>query len=253
MTLPIRSSAALLGLSLFWILAGPAHGEKIRTATPSATIHYLSLYVAEERGFFREENLDNEVIAIGGPAGMTALVNGGIDYSGATGSGMRAAMAGAPLKVIMFQTDRVTWYVVTGPQIAKIADLRGKRVGVNALNDTSDSLITRYFADYGLASNEFTRVALGTSPGTIIAALKSGVADAATLDPASLVRAEREGMRVLAFLGDKFPYPFEGFAVSEKKLAENPAQVRRWLRAVIRSLMFIRENVDGAAKSRSSG
>ncbi len=67
MTLPIRFSVALLGLSVSWMLAGSAHGEKIRTAIPSATIHYLSLYVAEERAFFREENLDNEVIAIGGP------------------------------------------------------------------------------------------------------------------------------------------------------------------------------------------
>jgi len=48
-------------------------------------------------------------------------------------------------------------------------------------------LIARYFADHGLASNKFTRIALGTSPATIIAALKSG-ANAATLDPASLVR-----------------------------------------------------------------
>ena len=135
MTQPIRLTTALWGLCLFCISAS-AHGEKISTAIPSATIHYLSLYVAEERGFFREENLDNEVVAIGGPAGIAALVNGGIDFSGAAGSSMRAAMAGAPLKVIMFQADRVTWHVVTGPQLAKIADLKGKRVGVNALKTT---------------------------------------------------------------------------------------------------------------------
>jgi ABC-type nitrate/sulfonate/bicarbonate transport system substrate-binding protein len=101
--------------------------ETIRTAIPSATIHYLSLYVAEERGFFKDENLQNEVVAIGDAAGITALVNGGIDFSGAVGSGMRAAMTAAPIKVIMFQTDRVTWYVITGAQIAHISDLNGKR------------------------------------------------------------------------------------------------------------------------------
>jgi hypothetical protein len=83
----------------------------------------------------------------------------------------------------------------SGPQIAKIADLKGKRVGVNALNDTSDSLITRYFADQGLASNEFTRMALGTSLGT-----------------------SAKACACWHFSATKFPYPFRGFAVTEKSL-----------------------------------
>src|SRR3954452_19298344 len=170
--LPARATAIVCAIIACFVLANSAQAEKIRTAIPSASIHYLSLYVAEEKGFFKEEKLENEVIAIGGPAGIAALVSGGIDFSGAAGSGMRAAMAGAPIKVIMFQTEKVTWYVVTNPNVAKITDLRGKRVGVFALSDTSDALVTRYFAGHGLASGDFTRVALGTSPGTIIAALK---------------------------------------------------------------------------------
>jgi NitT/TauT family transport system substrate-binding protein len=233
-------------LILFVLFSTHGYAETIRTAIPSASIHYLSLYVAEEKGFFKDENLENEVVTIGGPAGIAALVNGSIDFSGAAGSGMRAAMSGAAIKVIMFQTEKVTWYLVGGPNIAKITDLKNKRVGVFALSDTSDALVTRYFASQGLAATDFTRIALGTAPGTIIAALKSGAVDAATLDPASIVRAEREGMRILAFLGDKFPYPFQGFAVTERKIADNPGQVRRWLRAMVRSLIFIRDNVDGA-------
>lgn len=245
--IPIQTATALFGAFLFFLVfAEQAYAEKIRTAIPAASIHYLSLYVAEEKGFFKDENLENEVVAIGGPAGIAALVNGSIDFSGAAGSGMRAAMAGATIKVIMFQTEKVTWYLVAGPNITKITDLKNKRVGVFALSDTSDALVTRYFGSQGLAATEFTRIALGTSPGTIIAALKSGAADAATLDPASIVRAEREGMRTLAFLGDKFPYPFQGFAVTDRKIADNPGQVRRWLRAMVRSLIFIRDNVEGA-------
>ena len=230
-------------LPLLFSTAGRA--EKIRTAIPSASIHYLSLYVAEEKGFFREEELENEIVSIGGPTGIAALLSGAVDYSGAGGSGMRAVISGgAPLKVIMFQTERVTWYLVTGPNVSKISDLKGKTVGVNALRDTTDTLLTRYFEGHGLAAGDFNRVALGTSPSTVIAALKSGVAEAAMLDPASIVRAEREGIRVLAFLGDMFPYPFQGFAVTEKKISEIPGQIKRWLRAMIRSLMFIRDDIE---------
>src|SRR4030095_13652807 len=145
-TLPARATALTLFMIGCFVLTDSGHAEKIRTAIPSASIHYLSLYVAEEKGFFKDEGVENEVIAIGGPAGIAALVNGGIDFSGAAGSGMRAAMVGAPIKVIMFQTEKVTWYLVANPNLGKISDLKGKRVGVFALSDTSDTLVTRYFA-----------------------------------------------------------------------------------------------------------
>ncbi|MGH7816387.1 MAG: ABC transporter substrate-binding protein, partial [Candidatus Binatia bacterium] len=92
-----------------------AHAEKIRTAIPGANLNYLSVYSAEERKFFRDEGLDNETIAIGGPAGIAALVSGDVDFSGAGGSGLRGAVRGAPLKAIFYQTEKPTWYLVVHP------------------------------------------------------------------------------------------------------------------------------------------
>src|SRR4026209_2592640 len=88
------------------LLAPPAAAEKIRSAVPGLNLNYLSIFTAEARGFFRDENLENETIVIGGPAGIAALVSGDVDFSGAGGSGLRAAVKGAPLKAIMYQTER---------------------------------------------------------------------------------------------------------------------------------------------------
>src|SRR5215470_18661156 len=91
----------------------PARGlaERVRTAIPRATVNYLSLPVAEVKGFFRSEGLENETIVIPGTTAIAALVSGNVDYSGAGGSGMRAAVRGAPIKAVMFQTEKVTWYL----------------------------------------------------------------------------------------------------------------------------------------------
>src|SRR6185295_8195778 len=78
-------------------LAPQARAEKIRSAVPGLNLNYLSIFAAEARGFFKDENLENETIVIGGPAGIAALVSGGVDFSGAGGSGLRAAVKGAPL------------------------------------------------------------------------------------------------------------------------------------------------------------
>ena len=58
---------------------------------------------------------------------------------------------------------------------------------------------------------------------------------------------EKEGLHTLAFIGDLFPYPFQGFLATDKKIAEKPSEVKRWLRAMMRSLMFIREKPEEAA------
>ena len=237
-----------LVLLTFTVLCAPqAWAEKIRTAIPQASLNYLSVFVAEGKGFFKEEGLENETIAIGGPPAIAALVSGDVDYSGAGGSGMRAAIKGAPLKVIMFQTEKVTWYLVAHPTIAKVSDLKGKKVSVGAIGDSEDRFTTMFVEREGLSAKDITRIAMGPNAGARILAIKSGALQAAVVDPGGAVLAEREGLRLLAFLGDLFPLPFQGFGTTDKKISENPAQVKRWLRAMIRALMFLREKPEEAA------
>lgn len=229
------------------LIAATAHAEKIRTAIPGANLNYLSVYSADERKLFRDEGLENETIAIGGPAGIAALVSGDVDFSGAGGSGLRGAVRGAPLKAIFYQTEKPTWYLVVHPTIAQAADLKGKKIGVALIGDSEDRFITLYAGRAGVSPKEITRISLGTSIGDKILGLKSGAVSAVVLDPAGTVAAEREGLRKLVFMGDIFTLPFQGYVATHQKLAENPAQVKRWIRAMTRSLLFIRERPEDAA------
>jgi hypothetical protein len=77
--------------------AGYTRAEKIRTAIPQANLNYLSIYVADARGFFKDEGLENETVVISGPLATAALLSGDVDFSGGGGSGMRAALKGAPV------------------------------------------------------------------------------------------------------------------------------------------------------------
>jgi NitT/TauT family transport system substrate-binding protein len=224
-----------------FLIAPPTRGERIRTAVPGLNLNYLSVFAAEERGFFRDEGLENETIVIGGPAGIAALVSGDVDYSGAGGSGLRAAVKGAPLKAIMYQTEKPTWYLVVSPGITQASDLKGKKIGVSLIGDSEDRFTTLFVERSGLSAKDVTKISLGTSPGDRILAIKSGGVSAVVLDPAATVMAEREGLRSLAYLGDMFPLPFQGYVTTTQKISENSAQVKRWIRAMIRSLMFLRE------------
>jgi putative hydroxymethylpyrimidine transport system substrate-binding protein len=240
---------AFFAFLLFTVLfARSAEAEQIRTAVPGLNLNYLSVFAADERKFFRDEALENETIVIGGPAAIAALVSGDVDYSGAGGSGLRAAIKGAPLKAIMYQTEKPTWYLIVHPSINHIADLKGKRIGVALIGDSEDRFTTMFVERGGLSVKDVTKISVGTNPNEKVLAIKSGAVSAIVLDPAATIMAEREGLRTLAYLGDIFPLPFQGYVTTTHKISGNSAQVKRWIRAMVRSLMFIRERPEEAAE-----
>lgn len=227
-------------------LLNSAHAEKIRTAIPQANLNYLSIHVADAHGFFKDEGLENETVVISGPLSIAALLSGDVDFSGAGGSGMRAALKGAPLKGFYFQSEKVTFYLVADPSIKSASDLKGKKVAIGSAGDTQDRMITMFAERGGVASRDIVRIAVGADTNTRILAIKTGNAHATTVDPGGLVFAQKEGLVSLGFLGDLFSMPFQGFVASEKKIRENPAQIKRWLRAAMRGLMFVRDRPEEA-------
>src|SRR5688572_23186021 len=158
-----RQPAFWLCFVWFTLLGSSAAAEKIRTAVPGLNLNYLSVFTAEARGFFKDEGLENETIVIGGPAAIAALVSGDVDFSGAGGSGLRAAVKGAPLKAILYQTEKITWYLMVHPSITQVSDLRGKRIGVALIGDSEDRFTTMFVERGGLSAKDVTKISVGTN------------------------------------------------------------------------------------------
>lgn len=242
-----KSIVISVGLSVCSLTA-VAPAEQVRTVVPRATLNYLSIPVAEVKGFFRDQGLENQTIVIPGSTAIAALVSGNVDYSGAGGSGMRAALRGAPIKAVMFQTEKVTWYLLAAPEIRKISDLKGKKIAVGTIGDTQDTLITMLVEREGVSGRDITRIAMPSRNTTnTILSLKSGAFSAAVVNADESLLGEKEGLRTLAFIGDLFPYPFQGFVATDKAIAERPSDIKRWLRAMARALMLIRDKPEEAA------
>ena len=107
-------------------------------------------------------------------------------------------------------------------------------------------MITMFAERGGVTSKEMMRIAVGADTSTRILTIKSGNAQATTVDPGGLVFAQKEGLVSLGFLGDLFPMPFQGFVATEKKIRDNPAQIKRWLKGAMRGLMFVRDRPEEA-------
>ena len=61
----------------FYLLLGffpaPSWSEQVRTVIPRATLNYLSVPVAEVKGYFRDQNLENQTIIIPGSTAIAAI------------------------------------------------------------------------------------------------------------------------------------------------------------------------------------
>jgi NitT/TauT family transport system substrate-binding protein len=237
----LRTLIVIICTGIIFSLVGISGAEKIRTAIPQANLNYLSIHVADAKGFYKDEGLDNETVVISGPLSIAAMLSGDVDYSGAGGSGMRAALKGAPIKGIMFQADKVTFYLVVDPSIKSAADLKGKRIAIGSPGDTQERIMTMFAERGGVGARDIIRISMGPDTSTRVMAVKTGAAHATTVDPGGLVFAQKEGLASLGFLGDLFPMPFQGFVTTERKIRENSTQVKRWLKGTLRGLMFVRE------------
>src|SRR3954463_6908959 len=222
-------------------LPHPGSAERVKVALPSKSLGYLPLYVALTRGFFKDENIDLEVVLMLPDIAHSALFQGEIDYHGAADSALRLAAKGAPIKTIFFGAALPNYFLMTGPQTKSIAELKGKYVGISRFGGTTDLAARVALSKNGLDPQRDVVLIMIGLPSTRIAALMSGSVAATIANPPDNVLLKQKGFNELLFLGDAIEFPSNGFATTEKKLAGEREQVKRFLRALYRGLVFARE------------
>ena len=68
--------------------------QRIRIAYSSSGVNYVDLFLAKERGYFREEGLEPQLIQMSSNIAITANIAGELDGQAAIGSAIRAIQIG---------------------------------------------------------------------------------------------------------------------------------------------------------------
>lgn len=243
----MKARTILVGpLLLFCLLfTDPASAQslkKVRMALPTSSISFLAFYAALEKGFYKQEGIDLELILMQPTLASTAVLTGDIDYNGAVTGVIGAAVQGRPVKVLIFTVARPLEFLMSRKEIKEPRELKGKKIAGSSPGGTVTLLAKLVLRHYGLDPERdvFLNPFGGTGAGRL-AALESGVVDASILEvPENIVAMER-GFRELVFFGDLTEFPQNGFGTSEKKIRENPDEVQRMVRATLRGLAFLWE------------
>jgi len=208
-----KTPCAILGLwllSLGFLLPSAISAEKLRVSYASVTGNTAVLtYIAQRAGLFEKQGLDVEIILItGGPAAVSALLNGDVDLDlRAPIAAIQAMAHGAKFTFLLSQSNTLEYDVVTRPEIKDVKQLKGKRIGIIRFGGISELMVRYLFQKLGLdADKDIAIMQVGQAR---FASMEKGAIDATVLSSAESAYAKRTGFRVL----DMPALPFFGSTV----------------------------------------
>lgn len=216
--------------------------DRIRIGVSNPNMPNLTVAVAQYRGFFKQENLEAEIIRMNPNVSITALATGDIDYTQLFGAVVGGAISGLPVRIVAGFLDNWPMTLIAQPELKSLKDLKGKTLGISSFGSTPDVAARLMLKQAGLdADKEIKVLALG-SDAARLTALKQRVVDVVIMSPPADTQMEKHGYRILARAYELFSFPYLGLGTNVRKLKEKPDEVRRVIKATIRANRFIRDN-----------
>jgi ABC-type nitrate/sulfonate/bicarbonate transport system substrate-binding protein len=198
----------------------------------------MVLAVTHGAGLFDKNGLKVELVAIAGAAPSTsAMVSGEVDVD--VRAPVNAAVAilnGIDFTFLATAQNYLDYIIVTRPEIQRIADLKGRKVGIVRFGGKTDLLVRYLFRRQGLEPiKDFAMLQVGPSTARV-SILQSGGIDATVLSPPQAYTALKAGLKAIDVPNAPF---FQGAVIARKKfIQEERPTVQRFLRAYLEGIHF---------------
>jgi NitT/TauT family transport system substrate-binding protein len=242
--LPTLKTALCLLLVVCFCARGEA--RTVQVAVPTLSMVVIAFTAAKEKGYYREEDLDVNLVQMRDTLGISALIGGNADFASMSGAGLTAMLGGVPLRFALSSFFRPMFWIYAKPEIQDIKALKGRRVGVTGLGSGPDNLLREKLKQNGLeGGRDVTILALGL-PGTVANALRSGTIDAGTISPPFNFVVKDAGFRELvSFLKDDFVELQGSIVAHERIFQSDPGLIEKFVRGTLKGLRYARENKAG--------
>ena len=255
---PITRRGFLAGASLLaapaLLRSAPAHAQtavKIGTAVLGDYSMAGPVIVALERGLFKAEGLAAEFIPFrGGPDLLKAVMAGEI-LVGVTGSTdiLVFREAGSPIKMIATHTEGNHFTLNVAADVQKVADLKGKTIGVTRVGATTWIFARMLARKEGWdPDKDVTVVGLGGLDAQLAAMARKEIAGYVWGDGGAVTELLGKS-KVLLRLDSVTPkWISQVQYASEDGIRKHGDAIRRSMRAMFRALKLMRENPKEAAE-----
>ncbi len=249
------ATALVLGLA-----AGPAGPAEAATKDKlTFSLNFIpygihtAFYVAQEKGFYDQANLDVTIQrGTGSSDTVTKVATGSVEMGFAdAGSAVVGRSKGGKVTMVAMILDKgvSTVYTYKGSGITKPKDLEGRTVADSAGGATL-TLFPALAAAQGFDANKvnFVIVAPVAKNPTLIEKKVDAMLTFSTFEPNLRALAAAKGMEIVAFPYSDWGVDIYGLSLltSERMLQERRDVVRRWTDATMRAVAWSVENPDEA-------
>lgn len=216
---------------------GRAFAGEGLTGIYSARVMSQSMpWIAQEAGLFPKYNLDFQLIYIASSAMVTAAMLGGdadISLTGGVGN-VRAYVQGATDLVFIGQVKNVmTQSLLAGPEIKKVEDLKGKKIGVTRIGSNTHYFTIQALRRFGLdPARDITFIQTGGEFETL-AALMKGAIHGATMTSPGDQKAIAQGFHYVVYGPDlRIPYAATSFVTRRSVIAKRSQGIGQFMKVM---------------------
>jgi len=208
------------------------------------------MFMAKEEGLFKKNGLEVELLHISSSSrGIQAILAGEIALSYMDGANqVQANLKGGNIAFVAAATNRQVFSLMAKPEIKRIADLRGKKIGITRIGSSTHTSALFALNTAGLKQSDYQILPLVEVPN-ILTALLAGQVDAGVVSPPTNSRARKAGLNELMNLAKEGP-EFVSVAVgtSRSYIKANEDTVRRVVRSYAEGVQIFKNNKAAAQR-----
>jgi NitT/TauT family transport system substrate-binding protein len=217
--------------------------KRIKIGYPAVSYNQVHIWIAKDAGLFKKHGLDTEVIFFrGGQMATQALVAGDPPIVN-IGTVVQAGLQGHDVVLIASSESAYNYSVVARPGVAKIEQLKGKRLGVSGFGSASHNAALILLKKFNLEPNKDVAVVVAGPTMERLAAVDAGRIDATILTPSEMPRARKQGLvEVYDMLDLGIEVQGNGFATSRSFIRSNREIALSALKGYVEALFYIPRN-----------
>src|SRR5262249_15958892 len=226
---------------------------RIVVGVSTVNVAFLPVYVASDKGFFRDEGLDVLVVMFNaGATNLQALIGGDVQImAGGVPETVLARAAGADIKNFWAISNLMPFQIYGSPGLKSLKEAKGKKFAISRFGSLSEFLTRSCLRQFGVDPKDVTMLQIGATPARFTA-LASGVVDATILWLPVTQRAKSVGFHKLFDLKELYPdWTNVGFIARESWLAKEKEQAAKFLRAYQKGVKHTRENREDGVRALS--
>jgi len=246
----------LLFLAIFLVVIFPLpvkSDDVIRIGIISTTFGYAPVFVAKEKGFFKREGLDPEIVVISRNEQIVqALISDSLQFGNVPPNLLAVLLqqGNRDIKLIAGSFNGTTYSLIALPKYKKMEDLKGgTRLAMSGITSASALMMKQMLKDRGvLYPRDYSLLSIGGSTSQFTA-LQSGQVDGALLAQPLSIMAVEQGLRNLGDAYKLMPdYQLSGIGVREGWAQKNRGVVVRYLKALVSTYRWLHDNREEAIK-----